>query len=162
MCHFHCPIAAHHHSAAAAVIFARRMRVNFDHVVTVRRLVSYWRKACQCYFALQKHCKGAYCVPSRTKMSLPSSSFYSCIYLDATARQAARAVCHSFRQLLRNTGSRHLRSARACEKQFGDNAVMCLSVRSAFDALLTTCNFPKGSHVIMSGEMLIFYPAFPP
>jgi hypothetical protein len=30
--------------------------------------------------------------------------------------------------------------------------VRCLSARTAFDALLTTRNFPKGSHVMMSGE----------
>ncbi len=85
-------------------------------------------------------------------MSLPSASFHSCIYLDASARQAASAVSSSFRQLLRRKGSRPLHSARACEKLFGDNAVLCLSARTAFDALLTTRNFPKGSHVIMSGE----------
>ena len=30
--------------------------------------------------------------------------------------------------------------------------MLCLSARTAFDALLTTRSFPKGSHVIMSGE----------
>ncbi len=91
-------------------------------------------------------------VAERT-MSIPSSSFYSCIFLDATARQAASAVCLSFKQLLRPSGSYHRRSIRTCEKLFGDSAVMCLSARTAFDALLTVRQFPKGSHVIMSGAL---------
>ena len=103
------------------------------------------------YFVLQ-HTSFA-CTSTQLGMcALPSASFYSCIFLDASVRQAASAVSHSFRQLLRSSGDRHLRSARECERLFGGNAVMCLSVRSAFDALLTARAFPKGSHVLMSGE----------
>ena len=46
-----------------------------------------------------------------------------------------------------------LRSAHACEKNSSETTlVRCLSARTAFDALLTTRSFPKGSHVMMSGE----------